>query len=99
MRLKSDPSSRLFLFTHDSPMNGGSIVLIKQINAISAMSLFDGKSRNSPAGPKKRLHRVNMNLNVSEEIIVLVDQLKVHYGVQTRPRVVEMILEDLLRED
>ena len=67
-------------------MNGRAIISIKQINAIFAMSSFDGKSRNSPAGPKKRLHRVNMNLNVSEEIIVLIDQLRVHYGAQTRSR-------------
>lgn len=40
-----------------------------------------------------------MNLNVSEEVMFLVDQLKVHYGVHTRSRVVEMILEDLLLGD
>ena len=40
-----------------------------------------------------------MNLSMSEEMIVLIDQLKVHYGVQARSRVIEMILEDLFFGD
>ena len=64
-----------------------------------AMSSFDDKSLKSPASPKKRVHRVKMNLSMSEEMIVLIDRLKVHYGVQARSRVIEMILEDLFFGD
>lgn len=63
------------------------------------MSSFDDKSREFPASSRKMMSRVNMNLNVSVEMIALIDQLKVEYGVRTRSRVVEMILEDLLLGD
>ena len=63
------------------------------------MSSFDDKSREFPASSMKRMSRVNMTLNVSVEMITLIDELKVQYGVRTRSRVVEMILEDLLLGD
>ena len=63
------------------------------------MNSFDEKSREFPASSMKRMSRVNMTLNVSVEMITLIDELKVQYGVRTRSRVVEMILEDLLLGD
>ena len=40
--------------------------------------------------------RRQITVNVSEQLVALIDRLKGEYGVRSRGRVLEMVLEDLL---
>ena len=40
--------------------------------------------------------RVSLTLDLSKEIIEVLDKLKSEYGARTRARVVEMLLQDLI---
>ena len=40
-----------------------------------------------------------VSIEIKEEHIELLDLLKQEYGVQTRSRVLEMLLDDLLKQD
>ena len=43
--------------------------------------------------------RVSLTLDLSKEIIEVLDKLKAEYGARTRARVVEMLLQDLISPD
>ena len=40
--------------------------------------------------------RVSLTLNLSKEVILILDKLKAEYGAKTRARVVELLLQDLI---
>ena len=40
--------------------------------------------------------RVSLTLNLSKEIIEILDQLKMEYGAVSRARVLELLLQDLI---
>ena len=42
---------------------------------------------------------MKVSIDIKDELIVLIDKLKLEYGARTRGRVVEMLLEDLLLGD
>ena len=39
---------------------------------------------------------VQVKLNLTREVIMVLDKLKIEYGARTRARVIEMLLQDLL---
>ena len=43
--------------------------------------------------------KVSLKLNLTKEVFNVLDVLKDEYGVQSRARVIELILEDLVRGD
>ena len=45
--------------------------------------------------PKNKI-RVNMTLDLTKEIITILDELKTKYGVASRRRVVEILLQDII---
>jgi metal-responsive CopG/Arc/MetJ family transcriptional regulator len=40
--------------------------------------------------------RVSMTLNLSKEVILILDKLKKEYGAASRARVIELLLQDLI---
>ena len=47
----------------------------------------------------KDTQRVSLTLDLTVEMIELLETLKREYGVQTRARAIEILLRDLLSED
>ena len=43
--------------------------------------------------------KVSLTLNLAEEVVNVLDELQGEYGAQSRARVIELILEDLVRSD
>ena len=43
--------------------------------------------------------KVSLELNLTKEVFNVLDVLKDEYGAQSRARVIELILEDLVRGD
>lgn len=45
---------------------------------------------------KEVLEKVTLSLHLRRDVIEILDSLKKEYGVQTRARVIELLLQDLL---
>ena len=43
--------------------------------------------------------RVSLTLNLTKEILVVLDQLKSEYGAASRGRVLEILLQDLINSE
>ena len=57
------------------------------------MSFLSRTEDQKMAKPKQR---VTVTLEMSDELIQLIDQLKVEYGAQSRSRTIELLLNELL---
>ena len=60
------------------------------------MSFLSRTEDQKMAKPKQR---VTVTLEMSDELIQLIDQLKVEYGAQSRSRTIELLLNELLSDD
>ena len=45
---------------------------------------------------KNMQEHVQVKLNLTREVIEILDKLKIEYGVRTRARVIEILLQDLV---
>ena len=60
------------------------------------MSYLEEESKKSSQSDKVK---VNMNLNISQEIIDVLEKLKIEWGVRSRARAVEILLEEIFLGD